>query len=106
MAKEGFVDRKSVTLSDALVNLRKDLLAAEEKARGQNLRFKVEDIEVEFLVTTALECASDVGADFWVLSTRAELKKSKETGHKVRLKLKPITEGDGDLEVSGTIPSE
>ena len=95
---------KVVTLSDALVNLRKDLQNAQEKAEGEGLRFRVEDIEVEFQVTTATEGAGEVGADFWVLKMKTGGKKTDGQSHKVRLRLTPVTEDDGDLEVGGDIP--
>lgn len=97
---------KVVTLSDALVNLRKELQGAQQRAEGEGLKFKVEDIEVEFQVMVSTEGMGEVGADFWVLKTKTGGKKTDQLSHKIKLRLTPENQEGGDVRVSGTIPSE
>ncbi|MCH9697138.1 MAG: hypothetical protein K0U68_03460 [Gammaproteobacteria bacterium] len=95
-----------ITLAQALVSLRKDIELAREKAENENLQFKVEEIDVEFKVTSTGEYAGEFGGSAWVLSVKGQAKLSDQTSHTVRLKLKPELQSGDDVKVGGTVPSE
>jgi len=75
--------------------VREELLEAQKQGEGKNLRFRVEDIEVELQVTTTQEAGVEGGVKFWVYNAKAEGKLAKQSVQKVKFKLKPETaEGD------------
>jgi hypothetical protein len=84
-------------LSDVVVELRRELLEAQRKAAEAQLRFKVEDIELELQVGTAAAGEAGGGVKFWVYEAQAKGSVSRETLHTLRLKLKPLPEGSEDL---------
>ncbi len=110
---------KELELSDMLVLLRKELKAAQQKAvdEQEDLRFKVEDVEVEvnFIVGKEVEGQGTTKAKFkfWVFSeAEAELQASgkyaSQTVHKVKLRLTPQNADGSDTLVSdtGTRPND
>ena len=78
-----------MSLAEMIVKLRKDIRQAEQQAAQEDLRFQVEDIELEVQVTTAKEGEGKAGVNFWVYTAEAGGSISRETAHTVRLRLKP-----------------
>lgn len=95
---------KPITLADALVSLRKDLETAREAGEKQDLKFTVEDVEVEFQISASTEISGKgsgkLGAGFWTLNLEGGGKKSDQATHKIKLKLKPIPADGKELEIS------
>jgi hypothetical protein len=85
-----------MSLADMIVKLRKDLRQAQEQAANENLRFQVEEIELEVQVTTAKEGEGKVGVNFWVYTAEAGGSLRREDAHTLRLKLKPLVEGGAE----------
>jgi hypothetical protein len=85
-------------LSDMIVGLRKELLEAQAKAKKENLKFKVESIDLEAKVTISTEATAEgsVKWKFWIFG-EAEGKAGgtvgKETVQTIRLKLIPEQDG-------------
>jgi hypothetical protein len=85
-------------LSDMIVGLRKDLEEAQEKGAKENLKFKVEKIDVEAQVTVSMEANAEgkVKWKFWIFS-EAEIgvggNIGKETVQTIRLRLTPEQDG-------------
>ncbi len=95
--------REPMSLADMIVKLRKDLREAQKQAAEEDLRFQVEEIELEVQVTTAQEGEGKVGVNFWVYTAEAGGGIRREDAHTLRLKLKPLTGGErssGTLEIS------
>lgn len=92
---------KDIELSDMLVTLRKELMDAQKKGAAQDLKFKVEDVELEVQFTTTNDLDGKVGVKFWVYNAEAGGKTSDQTVHRLRLKLIPQLSG-GDLKISDT----
>ena len=92
---------EKIALSELLVELRRELQEAQKAAAKEDLRFKVEDVELELQVGASAESEGKAGAKFWVYNAEVKGAIAKEATHTVRLKLAPSpSEGNGDLEVS------
>lgn len=87
-----------MSLADMIVKLRKDLRQAQKQAEREDLKFQVEEIELEVQVTTAQEGEAKMGVNFWVYTAEAGGGVSREDSHTLRLKLKPLTGGDWPSE--------
>ena len=90
-----------MSLSDVLVQLRRELKEAQEKAMNEELQLTVRDIEIELQVATTKEANGKVGFKVWLVEGKAGGGLSHQQTHTLRLRLDPhLTEG-GDLNVSG-----
>lgn len=87
-------------LSDIIVNLREEILLAQEKARDQDLKFCVQGIEVELQVGVTAKAAAKGGVKFWVYSAEAGGEVAKQTIQKVKLTLKPTGKDGKIIEIS------
>lgn len=90
-----------MSLSDVLVQLRKELAQAQEKAKDENLKLTVKDIEVELQVATTQEAEGKVGFKVWLLEGEGKGGYSREQTHKLKLRLEPHLTSGGDVQVSG-----
>ncbi len=90
-----------IPLSDLLVELRKELLDAQNKAEQAQLRFKVEDIDLELKVGATSSGTVGGGVKFWVYNAEAKGTISTEAVQTIRLKLSPVSADGGDTLVSG-----
>jgi len=75
----------SVKLSDMITSLRSELESAVQEGEGKEIRFRLEDVEIETQVT--FECSGDGKLNFWVLEAGGQAKRG--TVQTLRLKLKP-----------------
>ncbi|MCP4702439.1 MAG: hypothetical protein GY862_37105 [Gammaproteobacteria bacterium] len=92
---------EKLQLSDMLVALRRELLDAQCKAANENLKFSVEELEVEVQYTTSTEGVVKGGVRFWVYNAEAGGKIASQTVHKLKLKMKPeLSDGDEVLKIS------
>lgn len=90
-----------ISLSDLLVELRRELSEAQQKAQDQSLKLKIKDIEVELLVQTTQEKEGKVGFKVWLLEGEAGASINREHSHRIKLRLEPSLADGGDLDVSG-----
>lgn len=87
-----------IELSDMIVGLRHELEEAQAKAATENLRFKVESIDIEAQVTVSMDAKAKAKAKwkFWIL-TEAEGSVEGSVGREllqtIRLKLMPQEDG-------------
>jgi hypothetical protein len=79
-----------------LRQLRQELLDAKAEGEGKDLKFMVDDIEIELQIATTQEDAGGVGIKFWVINADAKLREASAQTQKVKLKLKT----DADLRIS------
>lgn len=93
-------------LSDVVEQLRKEIAKAVSQSEGEDIRFKVNEIEVE--VTTVIEksASGNAGVDISVLKFGAGVDGKKADTQTIKLKLQPLTEsedgsGDNDVKISG-----
>ena len=92
-----------IPLSEMLAELRKELLEAKLEGQGSDLKFLIEDIEIELQIATTKEAGIDGGVKFWVYNAEAEVNASQAQTQKLKLKLKPKTP-TGTLEVASDRP--
>ena len=92
-----------IELSDMLVGLRKELQEAQAKASKENLKFKVDSIEVEAQVTISQEASAEGGVKwkFWIFGEaegKVAVGVTKEAVQMIRLKLTPVND-DGSFPI-------
>jgi len=85
--------RGVVGLSEALIALREELLAAwqEGEGEGRRLRFRVpEPIELTFQAAVTQEGKANAGVKWWLLSLGGEASRGSQVTQTLRLKLAPV----------------
>jgi hypothetical protein len=85
-------------LSTVLAKLRDELIKAQDAGDGSNLRFLIDDIEVELQVVVTGEGEAKVGFKVLPFGAEAKVKGSDATTQKLHLKLK-IVDKDGKSPV-------
>jgi hypothetical protein len=88
-------------LADVLVGLRREIQAAQDRAKGENLRFRVDAIEVEVKVGVTSKEAGKAGVKFMVLEMGADLSRELQSMQTLRLKLTPESADGEPTRVSG-----
>jgi len=84
------LDTKKIPLADLLIELRRELEEARRAGEDQNLRFRVESVEVELKVTVSKSAEAGAGFKFWVIDGDAKGKIAAESVQTLRLKLDPL----------------
>ena len=98
---------EGIELADAIAQLRSELSRAIKAGKGKDLRFEVEDLELELQVVVTNENKGvgkvEAGLKFWLAgNAKASAEGSFSDGasqlQKIRLKLKPVgSDGQGQL---------
>lgn len=91
---------EKIALSETIVQLRRELLDAQRQGEREDLKFRIEEIEVELQVTATKEKAGTGSVKFWVVDAELQGKLAHGAVQTLRLKLKPIAGSSGDLEIS------
>ena len=81
-------------LADVLAQLRVNLAQAQQDGVGQDLRFALDDVEVELQLAVTKEEEGKAGVKFWVINAEAGGKLSDVTTQKIKLKMK-VVDKDG-----------
>ncbi len=94
-----------VSLSDAIKELRDELIEAQDAGARKSMRFSVEeiDLELQLVVSSKVEGGAKVG---WkVLGANVGADRSTANTHRLQLKLKLAPDEDGtDPRISGEGP--
>lgn len=85
---------ENIPLSEMLGQLREELLTARAKSEGSDLKFQIEDIEIELQIVTTKGGKGGGGVKFWVYNAEAEINASQAKTQKLKLKLKPVNAHD------------
>lgn len=85
---------ENIELSEMLGQLREELLKARGQSEGSELKFQVEDIEIELQIVTTKGGKGGGGVKFWVYNAEAEVNASQAKTQKLKLKLKPVVGPD------------
>lgn len=93
---------EGVDLSEWLDALRTELSRAQKAGEGQDVRFIVDVVNVEFEVVSTRSLGGHGGIKFWVLEGGAEGKKESSTTQRVQLSLR-AKGPDGDLLVTDAV---
>lgn len=78
-----------IPLSEMIQQLRRELQESNAAAEKENLRFKVEGVELELKVAVSRETAGDAGIRFWVVNLGVKHKEAGQDVHTFKLKLTP-----------------
>jgi hypothetical protein len=93
-----------VGLADAIRELRRELTQAMAEGHGQQVRFELGPVEMEFLLEISKAAEGDAGVRFWVVSLGGKGSVSTGSTHRVKLSLSPRDHSPGTpvkpLEVS------
>ncbi|MFF8287576.1 hypothetical protein G3260_004842 [Streptomyces albus] len=86
---------ENVELTAAVQGLRDQLISSADSSSGQNIRFEVEEISLEFTVELRRDASAKAGFKAWVISSDLQASAAKSSVHKVSVKLKPKHSTDG-----------
>ena len=94
------MDKDHIELAAAIANLRKQLQEAIKAGKKEDLRFAVQDIEIELQCIAKKEGTAKSEVKFWVINGEAGGTFGSEKVQTVKLKLKPVSQGGGEVLVS------
>lgn len=83
------MDSDKIPLADMLIELRRELEEARRAGERQDLRFRVESIEIELKVTVTKSAVAGAGFKFWVINGDAKGQIATESLQTLRLTLDP-----------------
>ena len=92
-----------IGLPDAIRSLRAELSEAMDEGTGEELRFKIGPVELEFLVEVSREAGAGGGVKFWVVSLEGKTTTAQAASHRVNLTLTPVTAEGEDIEVGSQV---
>ncbi|WP_431987280.1 trypco2 family protein [Streptomyces griseoflavus] len=94
-----------IELAELLTSLRSEINRARLQAAGEDVRFRIDSIDLELQVAAEKSADADAGVRFWVMSLGAKGNvKSAET-HTVRLSLAAETAGGGSVLTGDDVSS-
>lgn len=91
---------EKIALSKMIAELRQELAQAQKQGGDDDLKFRVEDIELELKVVATEGGKLGAGVKFWVINAEGEGNYSSELVQTVRLKLKPEDSKGGNLKIN------
>lgn len=97
-------DTRGIPLAEMIQQLRRELQESVLTSSQENLRFKVESIELELQVAVSREAEGEGGIRFWVVNLGGKYKQAAQDVHTFKLKLLPILGSHGgDVLVTGEL---
>jgi hypothetical protein len=90
----------NVGVGEAIEALRVDLTDALRAGQGQEVRFRLGPVELEFEVDVERQGGAGGGIKFWVVSAEAKGQLTNKTLHRIKLSLQPIGSEEQDLAVA------
>jgi hypothetical protein len=95
----GEVEMPGMPLAAVVESLRAELTKALAKGEGEEVRFRLGPVELEFQVQVSGEVGAEAGVKFWVVAVGGSASQSSASTHTLRLVLHPTDRGGGDLTV-------
>jgi hypothetical protein len=90
-------------LVQTIAALRRELAQAQRAGSGEDFRFRLGPVEMEFLVEVTTEGAGEAGVRFWVVSAGVKGSVARGTTHRLTLTLHPFDARTGaDIDVAGS----
>ena len=83
-------DDGRVPLSDAISSLRAELMEAMRESRGEELRFALGPVELEFQLVATIEVGAGGGVRFWVVNADAKASRATGSTHTLKVTLTPV----------------
>lgn len=98
-----------ILLADAIEALRAQLSEAMKAGEGKDVRFRVEDLELELQAVVTREATGKTGAKggikFWLVSGEASAEVGGKVGsssvQRIKLRLKPVGPDGSETELAG-----
>jgi hypothetical protein len=87
-------------LSDVLASLRENLEKAHEAGKNSNVRFLMDEIQIELNLTTSGKVGADGGIKFWVMNFTAKAETTDSRAQKITLKMKMVDKDGNPLPIS------
>jgi Trypsin-co-occurring domain 2 len=88
------------SLADTVTALRAELIKAMEAGKGEDPRFDVGTVTMEFAVTTTADTEAKGGVRFWVIELGASGSIGRSATHTITLEMQPRTRSGGKLSIS------
>jgi Trypsin-co-occurring domain 2 len=82
-----------IPLAEMIQTLRRELETARERAKGEDIGFEMEKVELELVVALSRKTKGEGGVEFWVVKAGGEIEKSGATTHRFKLTLTPVAHG-------------
>jgi Trypsin-co-occurring domain 2 len=79
-------------LSQLISSLRTELVKAQSESEGKEVRFTVEDVELELEISAEEQGEGGIAAKFYVFTTQFKASKKDAVTQRIKLKLKPQEE--------------
>jgi len=95
---------QKLELAEVMKALREEIKQAEWAAQGHDLKFNLNNIEVEFQTVVEKEGGLEGGIKFWVLEAKASGKYKNAVTQKIKLTLAPEKEQGGTVKLSPRKP--
>lgn len=95
-----------VPLARAIEALRRELVAAVQEGKDEEVRFALGEIELEFQVEVSHEAGAEAGVKFWVVSLGGKGSRTAGQTHTVKLSLSPVLASDVGRDVPLVVGSE
>lgn len=94
-------------LSQMIQSLRAELAKAQQAGAGEEIRFTVEDVEIELDIAAEEAIEGGIAAKFYVLTSHYKANKKDAVTQRIKLKLKPVGSDGQPINVSDseTLPS-
>jgi hypothetical protein len=92
-------DEAGVGLAEAIRSLRAELSLSMQEAKGEEIRFRVGPVELEFLLEVTQEAGAEGGVRFYVVSLGAKGSVARTATHRIKLSLVPATAEGKDVSV-------
>jgi hypothetical protein len=83
---------KPIGLREAIAALRAELSDSITASAGEQLRFEVGEMELEFQVEVERVAEGSGGIRFWVVELGGKVSQASTVTHTVKIPLKPVTE--------------
>jgi hypothetical protein len=91
---------ENIELTEAVQGLRDQLISCVESSAGQQIKFEVEEIDLEFVVELRRDVNAKAGFRAWVTSVDLQGGAARNSTHRVSIKLRPKESGSGNpLEI-------
>lgn len=94
----------NITLSEAIQNLRGELLIAMQGHATDKLHFQLGPIEMEFEVEVTREAVVNGGLKWWIVEAGGEARRGSAVTHKIKLVLEPVGADGQRIKVSDDGP--
>ena len=90
------LENEGFGLADCLVQLREDLSAVADKGTGSQLKFEIQEVDLEFTLVASTKDQGEVGVKWYVLSAGAGTELSDVVTQKLSMKLHVVDEKTGE----------